>query len=336
MDAIFQLLRYGRRILTGPASPTDDVFSLLDLRFNRSQSIVQFYYLTSALFGYLEAVNLHSLAAESEAWDLLWPVWWLSLIGEKGEMMEWLAICLVLVSLLAIQYTTSRIIRILVSVLCLLVVACENSLGGIDHNSYVWLWVGVGLIFLPNFDDSKAPSRSEKLTYLSTIVGVQALVLSFYTLAGFWKAKAGLSALVHGAEGNFSPRGLALQLADRILQSGTQPLLGRMAVENYWIIWPMFVGLIYVQLTAITVIFRRHLHVLWGNILALFHIWTWLFMEIYFPPQMFFVGLLFIMSPFRPRRWKFREAVVELPFLGFFFGLWWRETPITGKVPETL
>lgn len=71
------------------------------------------------------------------------------------------------------------------------------------------------------------------MAYLSVIAGTQALIRLFYSFAGFWKFFWGLGPLFQGIEGNFAPRGLALQLANRILETGTVPLLGHFVIINY-------------------------------------------------------------------------------------------------------
>jgi len=217
-----------------------------------------------------------------------------------------------------------------IAILCLFAVAISNSRGGIDHAFHIWLWIGICLVFLPSVRSAGALSRTVKMTYLSVIVAVQALILLFYTLAGFWKVKGGLSPLLHGIEGNFSPRGLALQLADRILETGTKPLLADFVITNYWLIWPMFLALLYVQLVAVLVVLRPRLHIVWAHILILFHIGTWVLMEIDFPQHVLFLGLLFAMSPFRPRQWNFREVLSDLPGFGLLVRLFW-PTPEIGS-----
>jgi hypothetical protein len=153
------------------------------------------------------------------------------------------------------------------------------------------------------------------MSYLSVIVAAQALVLLFYTLAGLWKVRSGLLALIDGEEGNFAPRGLALQLADRMLLAGTKPLLADAAISYYWLIWPMFIGLMYCQLTAVLTALRPRLHMIWGYLLISFHLATWLLMEINFNEQLLFVGLLFVMSPFQPRLFDFRATLADFPGL---------------------
>jgi hypothetical protein len=234
---------------------------------------------------------------------------------------EWLGVALFLASLLAFQFPKNVVLRLVFAVLCLMVVALTNSMGGINHGYHVWLWIAVCFMFLPSSKGSL--SRDFKMAYLSVIVATQALILLFYTLAGMWKVRYGLAALYRGVEGNFAPRGLALQLADRILVTGTKPILADLAISNYWLIWPMFLAVMYFQLTALFIVRRPRLHIVWAYFLISFHLGTWLLMEIAFPVQMLFVGLLFAMSPFRPQKWSFRAALADFPGLDIVTRLIW-------------
>ena len=313
-----QLIIYGRRVrrlLTGKYPLRDPVFGRVDVQFRRAQHLVRFYYLASAFISYSLMPHLNALANRSAEWDFLWPIAWLS-VFDGVQVIQWLAVALLLASFLAFQFPAYRAIRFGYAILCLFVVASANSQGSINHGFHLWLWIGICLVFLPYVPTVGTAPRSAKMTYLSVIVAVQALILFFYTLAGFWKFLAGLASLLRGVEGNFSPRGLALQLADRMLQTGTSPLLADVAIANYWLSWPMFLALIYIQMVAVLIVLRPRLHIIWGYFLIAFHIGTWLLMEIAFPHHVLFLGLLFVMSPFRPQQWTIREVLSDLPVFG--------------------
>lgn len=85
----------------------------------------------------------------------------------------------------------------------------------------------------------------------------------------------------------------------------------------------MFLMLIYMQLVALFVALRPRLHLTWGYGPIVSHIGTWLLMEIDFPVHVL-LGLLFVMSPFRPERWTVREVLCGLPIFGPLFRLFWR------------
>jgi hypothetical protein len=135
-------------------------------------------------------------------------------------------------------------------------------------------------------------------------------------MAGFWKAYYGVLDILRGMEGNFAPRGLALQLADRMLNTETRPLLADFAIEHYWIVWPAMLALIYVQLVALLAALRPRLHVAWGYLLIAFHVGTGLLMQIFFAKHVLLLMLFFVMSPFRPMHLALVAIIEDLPLFG--------------------
>jgi hypothetical protein len=189
-----------------------------------------------------------------------------------------------------------------------------SSFGGINHSYHAWLWIAAALIFLPN-----GTSRPDKARYCLTFASAQALLLGFYSLAGVAKLAEGIGSLVAGIEGNLSTRGLALTFADRILQTGTEPLLGRWFVDNWWLSLPVFAFTIYMQLVAVAVAYRPKLHAAWGLLLFGFHLGTFLFMEIIFVVNMLLIMALLVNSPFQERNWFRWSTLADLPLLGSLF-----------------
>ena len=142
------------------------------------------------------------------------------------------------------------------------------------------------------------------MSYLTVVRTAKVLFFTFYSLSGFWKGGTdGVQDLFAGLEGNFAPRGFALQLADRIVQTNTTPLLADIAIRNYWLGWPAFLVLIYAQFFALVAVFRPRLHVLWGYLIIGFHVGTGLLMDIFFQ-QHVMRCYLFVPLPFRPLQWS--------------------------------
>jgi hypothetical protein len=311
------LFRGARRVMASAVPDRGSAFRRVDPEFWRARYCVKFYYLVSAYLAYSMMPQLHRLADESEVWEPQWPVMWLPelTIGSAG----WLSLACFLSSVLAFQFESYRPARALFAVLFLCAAAVPNSFGAINHGYHAWLWIGVVLVALPDIRGLAEPKRVQKMAYLATISMVQFLLLSFYSLSGLWKFIFGVIALIAGDEGNFSPRGLALQLAHRMSQTGTSPLLADFVIDIYWLSWPMFLGLIYVQLVAMFIAFRPRLHMVWGYALIGFHTGTWLLMEIAFPTHILFLLLFFVMSPFRPTQWTVRDILGDLPILGLLF-----------------
>jgi hypothetical protein len=308
--------RGARRFLASAVPDRDPAIRRVDPQFSRARYCVQFYYLVSAYMSYSLMPEVRRLADGADAWEPLWPVMWLPDL--TTSTVGWLSLACLLSSLLAFQFHSYRPARALFAVLFLCVAAVPNSIGGINHGYHAWIWIGFVLVLLPDIRGAE-PKRVEKMAYLATISMVQVLLLSFYTLSGFWKFLGGVIPLIGGVEGNFSPRGLALQLADRSLQTGSSPLLADFVISNYWLLWPMFLGLIYLQLVAVFISFRPRLHLVWGYALVGFHTGTWLLMQIPFPNHVLFLLLFFVMSPFRPSHWTVRDVIGDLPVFGAVF-----------------
>jgi hypothetical protein len=316
--AFRRLTRRLRRDMSGPMPAIEAPFARLDVAFARARVIVKFYYLFSAYISYLAADSLHRLAEQTSAWDFVWPVRWLAALPIQASI-DWLTLAALLTSLLAFQFPGQRAFRALFSLVFLCIAAITCSEGGTNHLYHAWFWISVGLIFLPGEPAGEIP-RIVKMSYLTTIAACQALLMSFYSLAGIWKTLTGLEALISGRVGNFSPEGLSETLADRILQTGTSPLLGHIVIDHVWLAWPMFLVLIYVQLFAIFAAFRPQLHLVWGYLLIAFHLGTWLLMEIVFPQHILFLALFFVLSPFRPERPRLQDILLALPLFGGMIG----------------
>ncbi|MBN9589497.1 MAG: hypothetical protein BGN85_12195 [Alphaproteobacteria bacterium 64-11] len=322
---VTRTLRGARHFLSSPNPLRDPVFGRIEIEFTRATYLVRFYYLVSAFIAYGMMRSIHAMTEQSSAWVFLWPVKWLHSVNpDLYFLLEVMPLIAMFAALAAMQFPNRILPRVVFAIFCLFSVAVTNSQGGIDHAYHMWLWIGLCFIFLPPIPSTGLISRADKMSYLSAIVGTQALLLLSYTLAGFWKTRGGLIPLFHGELGNFAPTGLASQLADRMLVTGTHPLLANFVINNYWISYFLFLGLIYTQLVAVLVILRPRLHVVWGYILILFHTGTWLLMEIDFPQHVLFLGLLFVLSPFRPTRWNLPEVVCDVPGFGFLGRLVWR------------
>jgi hypothetical protein len=289
------------------------VFARVGRSFAGATNIVKVYYLLSLFISYELTVDVHALAQQPDVWDLLWPVRWLAMF-RPSAVIEWLALALVGASFLAFQWPWSRTARTACATLGLLVLATLNSRGAIDHGLHVWLWMGIVFVFLPG--RHAVASRAGRMTYLNVFVGAQALVLLFYSMTGVWKVTEGLMAFGRGIEGNFSQRGLALQLADRMLQTGTHPLLAAFAIDHYLLMWPVFLAVMYVEAGSLLVVLRPRLHAPWACALIAMHVGTQAMMAIPFSANVLLLGLLFLMSPFGPERASVVRALGDLPGVG--------------------
>ncbi|MEM8788699.1 MAG: hypothetical protein AAGE76_10590 [Pseudomonadota bacterium] len=121
----------------------------------------------------------------------------------------------------------------------------------------------------------------------------------FYSMAGAQKVVKALAALAQGDAGAFAPGALSGIVADRVVQTNTEPLLAHFFIGQHWLTMPMYFSVFFVQLFALVAVFRPRLHVAWGYALIGFHMGTWLLMEIVFVQHVTLLALLMVMSPQR-------------------------------------
>lgn len=302
-----------RRFLAPRCETSRTPFADLNRNHARTVDAVRTFYLLSTLFAASMMLPLHNEARNAAELDLTWPVLWL----HGRDLLVWTDVFLTMAvasALVAYLSPAIRMARAVLPLSLLMIGGIMSSFGGINHYVHSWFWVALVFVFLP-----AGESRPAKLSYCLTFATAQAMLLGFYSLAGLWKAKEGLMSLLLGAEGDFAPRGLALTLADRIVQTGTEPLLGRFLVENYWLAWPMFLFVIYVQVVAILIVLRPRLHMAWGLALLAFHLMTFLAMEIIFVVNVMLILALLVSSPFQQGAWLGSAALRQLPIFGPLF-----------------
>lgn len=168
------------------------------------------------------------------------------------------------------------------------------------------------------------------MQFLLAFGAAAALILMFYSMSGLWKCLNAATALLGGRVGGFSPDAMAITLANRALQTGASPIWAELVIAYPILGWPLYLGLYYVELVAIAIVFRPALLQLWGVILILFHFGTLLFMDIVFPLHTLINALLFVLSPFALTSAGWRNMLAALPLLG------WPVRALTGwsAVPE--
>lgn len=311
---IMQPSRFIRRFLsTGNCSNPFERMSFYHLR---AVQTVWAFYLVSAVNAFAMMPLIHADAEYAESLDLIWPVLW---IGQTTSILQWadsMSVLTLLAALCCCWRPDVLAFRALFAIGLMLCGAFWSSFGGINHVYHAWAWVAFVLTFLPTVRD-----RPSKLTYLLVISTAQGLLLSFYSLAGSYKLIWGIVPLIGGRTGNLSPDGFAYTLADRVVQTNTQPLLADLMIKNPYFSYPFFLALIYVQFVAVVVVYRPRLHVAWGLALLGFHIGTWLLMEIASPQHFLVILTLIVFSPFRSEKLIDQAAIRQLPILGRAFRL---------------
>ncbi len=263
--------------------------------------IIRGFYLVGLIFSYgLIAAISHKDPANA---DFLWPVAWLNIGGLHNYMVS-VPIILFAVNIAVVLRPELRATRALFAVFCLFSSAIDISFGAINHGWHIWIWISVMMIFLPGHRG--VPGRARKLTALSVMVYIQAMILLFYSMAGSLKVIAGIKSLAAGEIGNISALGFSSLLADRMVQGSGVTILGDYFIAHPMVGYPFFLTLILVQTLAFPAAFIPRLHRALGLVLIGFHLGTGLLMDIYFPAHVLWLALFFVYSPFRtaPPRWR--------------------------------
>jgi hypothetical protein len=198
-----------------------------------------------------------------------------------------------------------------------LYLALKNSFGKIDHAAHAWLLSAFLLVFLPDGGRGDfASSRARRQRYLNAFWSAQALTLLTYSMAGAWKLLGAVTQLWRGEPHSFAPLALAYHVADRLLRTQSESVLGGLLLEHPLLGWPQMLAVLYLQTTALLAAFRPPLHRLFGLGLIGFHTMVYLTLAIPFQLPVLLLGLLLLCSPFAPERADPREIARALPLVG--------------------
>jgi hypothetical protein len=287
-------------------------------RFTAAQALVAAFY--SVLF-FFAAGEVFSWQGYLGAGDLVprWPVVWLRFVDTRAGIAAILGLHL-LGGILAVTLTRYRWARVLVFVSLLEHMALKFSFGAVNHGDHLGVLVSFVLIFLPDGWHARgigAAGRRSRAATLLVFSGTQALILLTYSMAGIWKTGGILEQWIRGQAVTYlHPRGLAYQVAAKMVEDDTASLFGPWLVEHSWVGWLPGIAAIYLELFALWVVARPSLHRAWGLGLALLHIATHLMMGVGFPQNTLWLALFLVLSPFRPETPDWRQAVRDLPVLG--------------------
>ncbi|MEM6354927.1 MAG: hypothetical protein AAF844_04480 [Pseudomonadota bacterium] len=285
---------------------------------DRSVMLVKVFYVIALFKLYDDAGVYHRFGGDFADQVLLWPLWWTALTDTAiaKQMLSWLALVAGVAGAFAWRWRASRL---LVSLALLQAVTFANMGGSINHGQHEIFWVSVMFWFLPTGSPSTMlNNRFWRVRFIMTFAAAGGLILFFYTLSGYFKVEHAFGQLFKGEVGGFHPDGMATILARRMMDSNTTPLLAELIIENPLLGWPMFLVVYYVELFAIVALFRPELVRLFGGILMLFHLGTFIFMEIIFIDHVLINGLLFWLAPWAVARPSVKEVLLALPLIGFW------------------
>lgn len=246
-----------------------------------------------------------------------WPIAWIHAVGPDVGARTILVLGLA-TALAGVILPGVRCVRVGVFLGLLQVLALQYSFGKIHHLMHGWLYVSfIYAAFLPNgaFRAAHASRRERQLTLL-VMQAAQAMLGLTYSLAGVGKLLGTVYQAALGQTTPIHPSALARHIADRLLQTYPDSILGPWMIEYGVWLWPLMLATLYLQLFAFVAAFRPSLHRLWGFGLIAFHVTTALTMTIDFSPNVLLLGLLFSASPTAFPDLDLRRIAKDLPVLG--------------------
>ena len=307
-------LRLFLKIDAGPRrGPSDFRHAAVDIVW-----LTRFFYLFVAFLmntGYLHLAS----AWQGRPTQPLWPIELLnSLLGtgwvERLVDMPAIPVVCSLIGLLAVIFPGSAVLRIAVFLYLLIVTALRYSYGGLNHFSHFLIYVSFALIFLPSaIRCARQMSRKDAMNCVMVFWFAQSILLLSYFLAGFWKIWYSELQLLS------SDGFVRILLSRMVADIRPVPLMTPLLVKHGVLAQLIFLAVVYIQLAAIFVLFRPHLHRLFGVVLILFHYGTDWLLSIAFYEFTVVLGLFLVFSPFAPRRFSWLGTVQSLPVLGFPF-----------------
>ena len=162
--------------------------------FELAYTLVRVYY-GATLYLLVERLDQWSQGLALKEIFPLWPVAWVKLVGIPTAVHVIMTVFLI-ATLLSTLFPEKRIFRALLFVSLLEFVAFSKAFNNIGLTWNSWLGVGFFFIFLPDGKREQLQgSITKRQLYLTTFWAAQALVLGFYSLAGFGRSSWGIPAL---------------------------------------------------------------------------------------------------------------------------------------------
>lgn len=280
--------------------------------WREARTLVQAYYAGLLYLAFTDAPGWAELAGRSEA-GLRWPVLWMRATGVEAGALLVLAAHLG-GALAAAAAPGRRWCRALAALGLFEHTALVYSNGKIGHSLHLWVLTSLVLVLLP---DGRAggppPGRRERQEFLNVFWTAHALAMLTYSMSGLGKVLGALWQASQGQVTAFHPQAMALHIAERLLETGSQSPAGLWLVDHVWTAWPLMLGTIYLQFFAIWAIFRPRLLRVWTVGLILFHLATYFTLAIRFAPPVLLLAMWGLASPFAPEAGGWRAMLAEMP-----------------------
>lgn len=242
---------------------------------------------------------------------------------------------LVLGTVSAVLFYKKRWARLAFFLGSYLSLALANSHGKIDHGGFLTLFLAFVLVFLP--DGGRSASRTTRQKYLTVFIAAQAVVLSIYSLAGFWKVFAAFETKPFGVVSLFSVGAFPAQIAASLIEKQAESGAGLFLIAHPHLAWMVGILGIFFEFFALAALRRPRMHVVFGTALIFMHLGAILFMSIFFTSNIIYLALFLVASPFSPD-FNLRQSLAALPVAGWMLPSRWRTTILASapkKIPFT-
>ena len=229
----------------------------------------------------------------------LWPVQWVNLVSESSFILLVLLLGGFLCSVMVTLFPHKKWLRVLVFLLNFLNLALKYSPTKIDHDFHAILLTSFWMIFM-NLNKIGAQSNRNKLYFWA----VQMSFLGTYFLAGLWKLRKFISYVIE-MEWKEIPRCLVSHFAFEYITNslrnpfftGVLEFLKEPSINH--LLW---VGVILFQILAPIASWFPPIQRFYGVLIILFHISTWMLMDLRFAPYQWVALIILVCHPYQRRK----------------------------------
>jgi hypothetical protein len=315
------LARSVREFFQSPFRSRDErLFPSHTQAFQQARIIIRCYYVC-LFFDALITFDYWPNLLQREEIAALWPVVWLEGVVPLATGILAILLAFLAGTFAAVFFPEKRWARILAFAGVFQFDAMRNSFGKIGHSYHLFVLTAFLLIFLPTIQaGDRGPSRRTRQQFLVVFWGCQAMIMLTYTMAGLCKVQGALMQILAREVHAFHPDALPRLIADRLLETNSQSLVGPWLINHRIVAWPMYLFTLYIEVFSIWVAFRPSLHRMWALLLIAFHVGSMLSMTITFERNCLLLGLFFLVSPFSPSGVTWREFLTSLPPVDLIFG----------------
>lgn len=255
---------------------------------------IRIFYVFLAFYAVSHIHEFHIYKDVTEL-ETLWPVFWLNFMGDStASAIRGLMAFSLVGSLLGAVFCQFRIFRIVAFLALIQYMGLKYSFGKTGHSMHLWLIIAFLFLFLPkDWQKVKELSKQYRYKILLLFKTAQAMILCTYGMAGLGKLGGVIYQMILGQSHAFSPDALELHVADRLLQTSSNPVLGPWLIENTALNFILMPCAIFIQLFSFVIIFNPKWQKYWAGMLMGTHVFNSLVFGINFHPSVFLLGLFF-------------------------------------------